>query len=291
VSTRIAPAHLDELRKGFAGLVIVPGDAAYDGARTVFNAMIDRRPGVIAQCANVDDVVRALRFGRDRGLEIAVRGGGHSVAGRALADGGIVIDLRRMHAVSVDPEAGTATVGGGATMGHLDRATQLQCMFDDPPGYRNYWSAEYLDALPDEAIDRFSARALEMLVPSPSQDVLFPQGGAVGRAPASYPLPWRYAPWVAHPFGLWQDPADDDRARRWVRDVRADLEPWSSGAVYLNFIGDEGEDRLVSGFGREHVARLGMVKAEYDPQNVFHLNHNVRPAAGMPGAETRTPGS
>jgi FAD/FMN-containing dehydrogenase len=165
----------------------------------------------------------------------------------------------------------------GALIAEMPYA-DFQCMLDDPPGYRNYWSAEYLDTFPDEAVDLFCARAKDMIVPSPSQHVLFPQGGAVGRAPANYPLPWRHAPWIVHPFGLWQDPADDERARRWARDIRTDLRPWASGAVYLNFIGDEGEDRVVAGFGRENYARLAKVKAEYDPENVFHLNHNIKPA-------------
>lgn len=75
---------LDGLRRGFAGELILPGNAVYDEARTIFNAMIDRRPAVIAQCADEEDVVRAVRFGRDVGLEVAVRGGGHGVAGRSL---------------------------------------------------------------------------------------------------------------------------------------------------------------------------------------------------------------
>jgi FAD/FMN-containing dehydrogenase len=154
---------------------------------------------------------------------------------------------------------------------------ELQCMLDDPPGYRNYWSAEYLDAFPDEAVDRFCARAADMIVPSPSQHVLFPQGGAVARGPSDYPLPWRRAPWCVHPFGLWTDPADDERARRWARDVRADLQPWASGAVYLNFIGDEGRDRAVAGWGREHYGRLAEVKSRYDPDNVFRPTHNIQP--------------
>lgn len=117
-------AAVDALRSGFAGEVVAPGDPSYDESRTLFNAMIDRRPSVIALCETVDDVAAAIRFGRERGLEVAVRGGGHSVAGNALSDGGIVVDLRRMHAVVVDPGARTARVGGGATMSHLDRATQ-----------------------------------------------------------------------------------------------------------------------------------------------------------------------
>ena len=450
---------LDQLRTGFAGDVILRDDPDFDAARTIFNAMIDKRPAVIAQCATVVDVAAAIRFGREHCLEIAVRGGGHSVAGKSLTDGGLVIDLRRMNGVCVDPERRTATVAGGATMRDLDRATEpydlattggrvsttgvggftlgggtgwldrlfglacdnllaaeivladgsvaqaseqehpdlfwalhggggnfgvvtsftfrlyplrtvtaalllwppeagpgvgrayrdfiaaapddvggglifltgpdeefvptdlvgqlacavlityagpeaearrvaapmlelghagelivevpyaeLQSMLDDPPGYRNYWSAEYLEAFPDEAVDRFCARARDMIVPSPSQHVLCPQGGAVAHGPADYPVPWRRAAWCVHPFGLWDDPGDDERAKRWARDVRADLRPWASGAVYLNFIGDEGQDRVVAGFGRENYERLAAIKARYDPENVFRLNHNIVPA-------------
>jgi FAD/FMN-containing dehydrogenase len=451
-------AALGQLRQALAGELILPGDTGYDDARSVFNSMIDRRPEVIARCDGVEDVVRAIRFGREQGLEIAVRGGGHSVAGKALTDGGLVIDLRRMNQVTVDPHARVAVVAGGATMSHLDRATEpfglattggrvsttgvggytlgggdgwlarklglacdnllavelatadgrvvqatedenpelfwalhggggnfgiatrmtfrlqqlpvvtaglllwspdagpevvrayrdfmelapdevggglvyltapaedfvpahlagklallvflayagpkaearevaapllamghegelilempnaeMQCMLDDPPGYRNYWSAEYLDHLPDEAVDRFCARAQDMIVPSPSQHALFAQGGAIGRGPAHYPVPWRSAPWCVHPFGLWEDAADDERGMRWARTVREDMRPWATGDVYLNFIGDEGADRVVAGFGRANYGRLARVKAEYDPDNVFRLNHNILP--------------
>ena len=452
-------AALKELRDGFIGNLITPGDSSYDEARKLFNAMIDRRPSIIAQCASVADVIRAIRVARHHGLEISVRGGGHGVAGKALAEGGLVIDLRQMHAVSVDPDARTVTVEGGATMSHLDRGTEpyglattggrasttgvggyilgggsgwfdrkmglacdnlllvelvtasgevvrasktenpelflalhggggnfgvatsftlrlhelssvtamlllwppeagldvlrayrdfmesapdeigggalfvtgpaeefvpeflvgrlalvvlvtyagpeeqarqaaatmlrlghkgefiaempyadLQCMLDDPPGHRNYCSVEYLNAFPDEAIARFCLHAKDMIVPSGSQHIILPQGGAVGRGPSDYPLPWRQAPWLIHPYGLWQDPADDERAKQWTRDVRTDLKPWTNGAVYLNFIGEEGADRVVAGFGADNYARLAAVKAKYDPDNVFHLNHNIRPA-------------
>jgi hypothetical protein len=72
-------------------------------------------------------------------------------------------------------------------------------------------------------------------------------------------------------------PADDERARRWAHDIRADLRPWATSDVYLNFIGDEGHDRLVAGFGRGNYDRLAAVKAAWDPDNVFRLNHNIEP--------------
>jgi len=82
---------------------------------------------------------------------------------------------------------------------------------------------------------------------------------------------------VVHPFGLWEDPADDERGRQWARDARTDVKPWSIGAVYLNFIGREGEDRVVAGFGPDNYRRLAAVKGRYDPDNVFRLNHNIKP--------------
>ncbi|MDQ4084420.1 MAG: FAD-binding oxidoreductase [Actinomycetota bacterium] len=455
----------ETLADGFEGVVLHPHTPGYDEARTVFNAMIDRRPAVIAQCRTVRDVSEAVRFGRERGLQIAVRGGGHSVAGNGLSDGGLVVDLRRMCAVEVDHQARTARVEGGATWGHLDRACQphglattggrvsttgvggltlgggsgwlergfglacdnllsvdlvtadgrtltasedqnpdlfwalhggggnfgvataltfrlhplprctlglllwpaeagpdvvrryrdlvaggasealggamlyltgppeefvpphlqgrlavacaavfaggegaareairpmldlqpdaemvaempyadIQCALDDPPGYRNYWSAEHLRELPDAAVDAFCARARDMIVPSPSQDVLVPWGGAVARDADSWPLPHRRAPWVVHPFGLWEEPADDQRGRSWARAVCADMAPYATGQVYLNFIGDEGVSRVVAGYGAENYERLATVKAQYDPHNVFRLNHNIRPAGAEPG--------
>ncbi|KIE26990.1 FAD-binding protein [Streptomyces sp. MUSC 125] len=453
-----AGAALAALREDLVGEVFAAGDAGYDEARTVFNAMIDRRPAVIAQCADVPDVVRAIRFGRELDLHIAVRGGGHSVAGTALGDGALVVDLRRMHKVTVDPAAEAVRVEGGATMSHLDRATQpyglattggrasttgvggfvlgggtgwldrafglaadnllgvelvtadaervhanpdenpelfwalhggggnfgvataltlqlhelpefsivllmylpqfgpevirtfreiirtgpdevsggvlymtgppeefvppelvgrllctalltyaggeddlrklaepllalahevelagdmpyadVQCMIDDPPGMRNYWSVEYLAGLPDDLVDVFCARADSMPVPTGTQHVLFPQGGAIAAGPHEYPVPYRDASWAVHPFGIWEDPADDERAIAWVRAVRADVQPWSTGDVYLNFIGDEGPDRVRAGLGAGNALRLEKVKRRYDPDNVFRFNHNIRP--------------
>ena len=450
---------IDSLRESIAGDVFADGEAGYEDARAIFNSMIAKRPAAIAQCAGVEDVRAALAYALGNGLEVAVRGGGHSVAGACLADGGLTIDLRRMNAAAVDPEARTITVQGGAAWGDFDRACQphglaatggrvsttgvaglalgggsgwaerkfglacdnllavelvtadgrtvrasedenpelfwalrggggnfgiateltfrlhelpaftaalllwspaagpeltrayrefieaapddvgggliyltgppeefvpshlhnrlaiavlvtytgpeaaareamapllalepegemiaempyaeLQSMLDDPPGYRNYWSAEYLNELPDAAIDAFCARADGIIVPSPTQHIIFPWGGAVARGAAGSPLATRESPWVVHPLTMWEDPADDEHAIQWTRDVRADVEPYSTGATYLNFVGDEGEERIVSGYGRENYDRLAAVKAEYDPDDVFHLHHPIRPA-------------
>src|SRR5687768_13995720 len=99
-------------------------DARYDEARTVFNAMIDKRPAVIAQCATPDDVVQALALAREESYDVAVRAGGHSVAGMSINDGGLVVDVRPMKDIAVDPGARRVKVGAGVTWGEFDRATQ-----------------------------------------------------------------------------------------------------------------------------------------------------------------------
>ena len=121
----MAQATLDSATiDGFGGELLRDGDDGYDDARRVFNAGIDRRPALIARCTGVADVMAVLALAREQGLEVSVRGGGHSVAGHAIVDGGVVIDLRPMNRVRVDPERRTAWVGGGANWGDLDRETQ-----------------------------------------------------------------------------------------------------------------------------------------------------------------------
>jgi FAD/FMN-containing dehydrogenase len=437
-----------------------PGSPAYEDACTLFNAMIERRPRYVATCSSPTEVALALGFARELGLDVAVRAGGHSVAGLSLCDG-VVIDVRPMHAIEIDLDRSVARVGGGATWAQLDRATQahglavtggrvsstgvagltlgggsgwlerkyglacdslvgaelvtasgevvrasadenpdllwalrggggnfgvvcalelqlhpvgpeilgglvlhtadrardvlrlwrdtmrdaprelslayialtipaedgipaehhgrpgvavagmwagdpadgeralaglraygppvldafevcgyadFQCSLDDPPGYRNYWTAEYVHDLPDAAVDALVARSAEK-PEGPSQLFLAAWGGAVADAdPAASPMTGRDAPFVVHPLALWEDEAEDERAIAWARAHREDMRPYATGASYLNFIGDEGEGRVRAAFGAENHARLARVKAQYDPENVFRSNQNVPPA-------------
>jgi FAD/FMN-containing dehydrogenase len=122
--TNLQATKIEELKGGFTGEILLPGGDAYESARKIWNAMIDKRPAVIVRCATTSDVVRAVNFARDNSLVLAVRGGGHNIAGNALCDDGLVIDLSRMKAASVDPGARRVTIEGGATLGDLDAATQ-----------------------------------------------------------------------------------------------------------------------------------------------------------------------
>jgi FAD/FMN-containing dehydrogenase len=123
MTTEVDPSAI--LRAQMAGPVLSPSDTAYEDARHVHNGLIDRRPALVARCHGTADVQAAVRFGREHGLEIAVRGGGHNVAGHAVCDGGLMIDLSAMRGVHVDPRARRARAQGGATWGDYNRETQL----------------------------------------------------------------------------------------------------------------------------------------------------------------------
>jgi FAD/FMN-containing dehydrogenase len=152
----------------------------------------------------------------------------------------------------------------------------FQCMVDDPPGFRNYWSAEYLSELTDDALRMFVKYSNEMRSPL-TQNALIPWGGAVARvSDADTPMSQRDAAWVVHPFAVWEDAADDAANIGWARQSMADMRDFTTGGIYLNFIGDEGQDRVRAAFGPSYD-RLVEIKRRYDPDNVFHGNQNIRP--------------
>jgi FAD/FMN-containing dehydrogenase len=120
----LSKATTNEFKTNFRGDVVLPGDANYDEVRAIWNAMIDRKPALIARCKTADDVVRAVKFGREQNLLVSIRGGGHNIAGNAVCDDGLMIDLSLMKKVEVDPQARRAMVEPGCTLGDFDAATQ-----------------------------------------------------------------------------------------------------------------------------------------------------------------------
>jgi FAD/FMN-containing dehydrogenase len=130
---------VQEFAANFRGALMRPSDDGYDDARAVFNSMIDRHPAVIACCTGVADVIAAVTFARDNELVVAVRGGGHSVPGYAVCEGGIVIDLSPMKGIWVDPGTRSARAQAGVTWGELDRETQ---QFGHPHRHRGPHSRE-----------------------------------------------------------------------------------------------------------------------------------------------------
>ena len=179
----------------------------------------------------------------------------------------------------------------------------FQRSIDDPPGYRNWWTAEYLDDLTDDAIEAVASLS-EQLPPGPAQIFIPAWGGAVARVPEdATPLAKRDARYVVHPLLLWEDAAEDERMIAFGRRYREVLAPHRTGGTYLNFLGDEGADRVRAAYGPNHE-RLVRVKAGWDPDNVFRATGNVRarrlgislmcsrrPAASMPPhSSPRLPG-
>jgi len=120
----VGVSELQELQAGLRGCLLLPGEPQYDAARAIWNAMIDKRPAVILRCAGAADVRAGVNFAREHGLPLAVRGGGHNIAGSALVNDGIVIDMSAMRSVHIAPEEKRAWVEGGATLRDFDHEAQ-----------------------------------------------------------------------------------------------------------------------------------------------------------------------
>ncbi|TVQ92140.1 MAG: FAD-binding oxidoreductase, partial [Bacteroidetes bacterium] len=120
---QITDTEIKTFQASLRGELILPDSPGYEDARTIYNAMIDKQPAIIAKCANVGDVIAAVNFGREHRLDTAIRSGGHSGPGLALVDDGLVIDLSEMKGIRVDPENKTARVEAGCTWGDVDKVT------------------------------------------------------------------------------------------------------------------------------------------------------------------------
>jgi FAD/FMN-containing dehydrogenase len=158
--------------------------------------------------------------------------------------------------------------------------TAVQTLLDasNPPGMQNYWTADFLAELPDEAIDTLVEHATHPVSPL-TAIILIPGGGAIPRvADEATAFGQRNAPWNIHFLSMWPDPADNDRNIAYTRGIALAMQPWTSGWLYLNFIGDEGTQRVEAAFGPEKYQRLRELKKQWDPRNLFHHNQNIPPA-------------
>ncbi len=124
-SVEIDPKHVDALRASLRGTLLTGADAAYNDARSIWNAMIDRKPALIARCVGVSDIAACVKFAREHGVALSIKSGGHNIAGLAVVDGGLTIDLGAMRGVWVDPKARVAHAQPGCLLGDVDRETQL----------------------------------------------------------------------------------------------------------------------------------------------------------------------
>jgi FAD/FMN-containing dehydrogenase len=456
-------ATTDKLLSGFRGQVLLPSDAGYDEGRAVWNGSIDRKPSAVLRCAGVADILAGLGLARGLGLQVAVRGGGHNIAGFGTCDDGVVLDLSPMQSARVDPERqravaepgllwgafdhetqafGLAVTGGvmsttgvagftlGGGIGWLQRKLGLACdnlrsaqlltadstlvrasaeenpdllwglrggggnfgivtsfefdlhpvgpqvfsglvawpaaqarevlefyrgftgevgdetaliaicrtappapflpteihgepivaiaachagpvdegerhlaplrSFGDPvgdamaprpytqfnamfdgswaPGFQNYWKAEYLSGLPDEYLDVLADHAVRHT--SPLSDFKVAQlGGAIARVGEDdTAYGHRTAPFILNINTRWSDPAETELHVAHTRRLWEATLPFTHGGSYVNFLGDEGTDRVRAAYGERKFRRLQALKSTYDPENVFRLNQNIPPA-------------
>jgi FAD/FMN-containing dehydrogenase len=157
----------------------------------------------------------------------------------------------------------------------------------NPKGRLNYWTGDFYDALPDDAVDALVRIATQPVSPF-TQIIVVPGGGAVERVPEdATAFGARGAAFNIHYLSMWEDPAETERNINYTRTLAGAMKPWSTGAVYLNFLGDEGPSRVEAGFGPQKFARLQQIKATWDPDNVFRHNQNIPPAGSAPAALPR----
>ncbi|MFQ5953605.1 MAG: FAD-binding oxidoreductase [Kiloniellales bacterium] len=455
-------AAREEFVASFRGQLFGPDDEDYDEARKVYNAMIDKRPGLIARCVDVADVISAVNLAREHGLLVAVRGGGHNGGGLGTCDDGLVIDLSPMKGIRVDPDARTIRVEGGCTWGDVDHATHafglatpsgiisttgvggltlggglghltrrcgltidnllaadmvladgrlvtasteqnpdllwairggggnfgvvtsflfrlhpistviggptlwsldmtarsmgfyrdfisgapedingffafltvppvppfpehlhlekmcgvvwcytgpeekadevfapirdfgppalygihpmplpaLQSAFDAlyPPGHQWYWRADFVNELSDAAIEQHINHGSRLPTMQSSMH-LYPIDGAAHRVgPNDSAFSYREAKWAQVIVGVDPDPANAEKIKSWTIDYWEALHPYSAGGAYVNFLMDEGQDRVKATY-RDNYDRLVELKNRYDPGNLFRVNQNIVPTS------------
>ncbi len=453
---------LDGLKVRLLGTVLVPGDAGYEDSRTVWNAMIDRKPSIVVRCLGVADVVASVQFAREHNLLLCIKGGGHNIAGLATADGAIMLDMSLMRGVWVDKENRLAHAQAGCILGDLDRETQVEglatvlgfvsltgiagltlgggfgyltrrwgwttdnivgmdvvtadarvvrasseenadlfwglrggggnfgivtgidyklypigpeviggivawpaseapkvielyrtlsenapreltlvvfmrpappapwlpknmhgepivailaCYSGDleegeklvapiksfgnpigdvlvrrpytqvqslldgtqPKGRRYYWKSEYLPRIEPDLDEKFIKHAAR--IPSPhSALILFQIDGALNELEEDHsPVGNRDARYVLNIGGSWEQANEDGANMDWAREAWNDMKPFSTGGTYINFLTeDEGPERIEAALGKG-LKRLAVVKTNWDPENVFRTNRNIKP--------------
>lgn len=296
-----SPAHsiaIPRLQADVNGRVIGREDPAYDEARALFYGGFDRRPAVIVRVADATDVSRVVDLARETGLELAVRSGGHSLAGHGVCDGGIVLDLSDMRALDIDVEGRTAWTETGLTAGEYTSAAAahgLATGFGDTGsvgvggitlggGIGYLVRMHGLTTCARRSLDGIGRGEAQTIVEH-LQDATAPMsvaqlrvlGGAMAKVPSdATAFGHRRRRIMMNVAGAYDRPEEAAEREAWVTGFAADL-PQRDPAAYVGFLGDEGEARILEAYPGSTWDRLTAVKARYDPTNLFHLNENIPP--------------
>lgn len=268
-----------QFRASLRGQLIEPHDADYQTARSVYNGMIDKCPALIARCATGSDVMASVNFAREHDLLVAVKGGGHNGAGLGVCQDGLVIDLSPMKHIEVNPAERTVRVQGGCLLRELDAATHAHGLavptgINGTTGVAGLTLGGGLGYLTRIELHIKYGEALPSMLPTMH---LYPIDGAASRV-SNEVTAWGYrdATWAMVIAGIDADPANKDTITNWARDYWQDLHPHSAGGSYINFMMDEGQDRVRATYGGNYP-RLAAIKAKYDPDNLFRVNQNIQP--------------
>ncbi|MGH8839530.1 MAG: FAD-dependent oxidoreductase [Jiangellaceae bacterium] len=280
--TDVDQRALSELAARFRGELVLPADAAYEDRRRVWNGSINRYPALIARCAGVADVIGAVRFGHRTGLTVAVRSGGHSFPGLSVCDGGLVVDLSLMKGLSVDLARRTVRAQAGVRLGELDHETQAFGLAV-PAGIVTHtglagltlgggigWLMRKYGLTVDQLVAADVVTASGELVRASERenaDLFWGLRGGGGNFGIVTEFEFRLNPVgpevLAGPI-IWPMERSADGPYR--------------ESVYVNFLMEEGQERVREAYGAAKYNRLRLVKQHYDPDNFFRLNRNIPPA-------------
>jgi FAD/FMN-containing dehydrogenase len=291
------------LRESVRGQLLTAGDEGYDQARAVHNGMFDKRPLAVLRAEQVADVIAAVNFARDNGLDLAIRDGGHSAPGFGTNDGGLVIDMSPMHSVHVDPGNKTARADAGTTWGDFNHATHAFGLattggiisttgvtgltLGGGIGYLargcglsidNLISADVVTAEGRFVTASADENEAGSRVPEVSATMhMYPINGACHRVgPTDTAFAYRDAKYGMVFLASWTDPTKDAERIQWVRDYYQALAPYSEPGGYINFMQDDDYHKIRDNY-RQNYDRLVQVKRAYDPSNLFHINQNITP--------------
>jgi FAD/FMN-containing dehydrogenase len=274
-SSTATKVHRPQIR----GDVVTGRDLGFDEARQVWNAMIDRRPGAVVRCAGSADVVASVRFAREHDLLVSVRGGGHNVAGKAVADGALMVDLSAMRGVHVDPAISTVRVAGGCLWSDVDRETQAfglattggTVSHTGVGGLTLGGGIGWLSALHGLTCD--NVQSIDLV--TADGEYLRVSGGGDPRRTRRHRFPHRGVSWDFDAVAQWTEPEHAAGGIAWAHDLWQELAPFSDG-VYVNHLDADDRGRVASADGPNYE-RLVSLKQKYDPDNFFRLNNNIPP--------------
>lgn len=266
--------EIQNFKHQFHGDIFLREDKEYDTVREIWNRLVDRHPSIIARCRGAADVVKAIKFAREHELEVAIKGGGHHVAGHALCNDGLTIDLSPMKWAKQLRKFQKPIADSIRPILYTEFQKSLDSRWDD--GFYNDWRSLYLDELTPEFIAILSKYLQQ--VHSPWTDIkIFHLEGAVNRIPENATaFGNRKARFILVIQARWEKEIETERNLDWCHKLLQALTCLAKSGAYSNFLAEDEPARIPEVYGTNYE-RLREIKQRYDPENFFHFNTNIKP--------------